>query len=731
MSPTLTDNALTVLKKRYLSRDASGNITETPEEMFKRVSYHVAQAELNENDRLYWRNKFYDIMAGLHFLPNTPCLINAGRPFGMLSACFCLPLDDSLEDIFQTLKEAIMVQKMGGGTGFPLHNLRPKGDHIASTGHQTSGPISFLKVMDASMEIIRQGGVRHGANMAVMRVDHPDIEDFIDCKSKEGEIRNFNISVGTTDAFISAVRHNTDFNLINPRTGVSIKKINARGLWRKIAEGAWRNGEPGVIYLDEMNRHHPTPAVNKIDTTNPCGEQGLPAYDSCNLGSINLNHVLKPIMPGKYEIDYDKLSELTETCIRFLDDVITVNKYPIEKIEKASRASRRIGLGIMGLADALLLCHIDYASEEGFDLASNIMECINRTAHEYSRRLAKERGAFPLCEVSMYQNDPHRNATLTTIAPTGSISMLANCSSGCEPHFAMAFEKRILDGEKLFEINQAFVRLAKENGFWHEGLGAEIVKNGGSVTGLASVPPKFREMVRISSEIPAIDHVKMQAACQKHVDNSISKTINAPHSITVEEVEKVFMFAHEWGCRGLTFYREGSRSEVVLAKPEAPASKLADAIIVHATQDLPPRPTTMTGQTHKIRTGFGGMYITINRDKSDKISEVFVTSNDVGGEFRAWTEFSSRVISYALRMGVPLDLIIKAGKHIRGSKPIIVNGKPILSGPDAVAKVLEKEANMNVEVENESETICPECSSQLTLEEGCKKCHSCGYAACG
>jgi ribonucleoside-diphosphate reductase alpha chain len=721
MSVTLSDNALVVLKSRYLAKNGNGTDLETPEQMFRRVAKHIASVEEHDVDR--WEREFYHIMSELSFLPNTPTLVNAGRPFGMLSACFVLSLEDSLAAIYQTITDAVSVQAMGGGTGYPLHNLRPKGDLIQSTGRTTSGPVSFLKVIDANMGVINQGGVRKGANMATMAVWHPDIEEFIDCKKVEGTIHNFNLSVGTTDTFIHAVKTGGVLDLINPRTGQKTTTMEARKLWRKIAEGVWRNGEPGIIYLDEINRHHSTPDVNRIETTNPCGEEPLPANDSCNLGSINLNAVLYRVN-GKYAIDFEKLASLVQTCTRFLDNVVTINKYPIQKIAETSHASRRLGLGIMGLADVLMLTHTPYDSDDGRALASSIMRCINTTAHEYSRQLARERGAFPLCDRSIYRDDPRCNATLTTIAPTGSISTIASCSSGCEPPFAITYTRNILEGKKLIEISRGFRQLAEDHGFWSPSLAEEILERHGSIQSVKSVPDWAKHVAKIASEIPAMDHVRMQAALQQHVDAAISKTINAPNTTTVEEVEQIFMYAHECKCRGLTLYREGSRQNTVLVK-EKEKKEPAKPVAIN-------RPQTMVGSTHKMRTGFGGLYVTLNRDSREgPIRELFVQTQDVGGETRAWSEFASRAISYALRLGMPPEIIIKAGKHVRGSRPIIEKGQSILSGPDAVAKAMELELNKVVEVKDVAGSICPDCSSDLVHEEGCRKCHSCGYSQCG
>lgn len=1098
MDTMLTDNAISILNKRYLARDSNGNIIESPSQMFRRVAHVVAQAE-NIEDRDTWEDIFYGMMAELRFLPNSPCLMNAGRASGMLSACFALPIEDSLDSIFTTLHDAMLIQGAGGGCGYSFSNLRPKGDIVNSTGHPTSGPISFLKVYNAAMEVVKQGGARNGANMATLNCNHPDIEEFIDCKRNDKSITNFNLSVCITNEFINAVKCDGTFNLKNPRTGKVTKTVNAKQLWNKIAEGAWKNGEPGIIMIDEVNANNPIPTI-PIRTTNPCvigntliqtdrglermktfvteqrpnalvmgkngqwrkvisfmdngikpvwkittqsgynftatgyhkipltdgrlipvkelnlgdeiylqpnegkfgtgipdpkvaelfgwlvgdgflnntnirrrsgliinkqdsnlvpylrslvkkitgielkeyrrinkihlvdhsnklwkwavkemgiysikagnkqvpetmftanknsilaflrglfsanghvkfskwhgggksisivlssksvqliqgvqillqmfgvrssllnrsrpartglftvveslhcinrvgeakeynsdgklyeihlhgearklflqkigftkgsyknqklqnvpinsnepckscglkdkvvdiafageesvydimiddpdgdlsmvnnglitwdcGELPLPDYGSCNLGSINLNTLLINSGNG-YNIDYNALRTLTNHAVRFLDDVITVNKYPLPKVTETTLSTRRIGLGIMGLADVLLLMHKKYDSIEGRKVAHDIMQVMNDEAHLASRQLAALRGPFPLCADSIYAKDPHRNATLTTIAPTGTISTIANCSSGCEPHFLMVYERRILNNTKMIEVNPAFIRLATEEGFWSDKLVQQIMDNGGKVRGIPAIPEWVQDLVKTATDIKAIDHVEMQAILQLHVDNSISKTINAAEKTTIQEIADIFMAAHDKKCRGLAFYREGSRSEIVLSRPTTTST----------SENNHMRAKVLQGRTHKIRSGYGSLYVTVNRNPGNEIEEVFITTNDVGGEIRCWTEFASRIASYALRLGLPIATLIKSGKKIRGPKPIIDQGQVIASGPDAVAKVLEIEAGQTVEISTSTDTICPECHGDMMVkEEGCSKCYSCGYTKCG
>ncbi|MEM3478184.1 MAG: vitamin B12-dependent ribonucleotide reductase, partial [Archaeoglobaceae archaeon] len=547
----LSKTAETVLKKRYLLKNDRGEVVETPEQMFWRVANAIASAEENYgNDPKPWAEKFFRIMWNQEFMPNSPTLMNAGTPLGQLSACFVIPVEDSIDGIFKALWDMARVQKSGGGTGFSFSRIRPKGDIVKSTMGVASGPVSFMKIFDSATEQIKQGGKRRGANMGILRCDHPDIEEFIKAKWEEGTLRNFNISVAVTDRFMEAVKRDEDYELINPRTGVVVKKISARKIFNLIVEGAWRNGEPGLVFIDEINRHNPTPHVGEIEATNPCGEQPLLPYESCNLGSINL----AKFVDGK-DFDWERLREIVHIAVRFLDNVIDVNAYPIPEIEDMTKANRKIGLGVMGWADALFLLEIPYDSEEAIKLAEKVMKFIQEESHKASQLLAEERGVFPNWKGSVWEKKglKMRNATTTTIAPTGTISIIANCSSGIEPVFALAYKRaNILDGEEFFEINPILEKVLREKGLYNGELIAKIAETG-SVQNL-DLPSSIKRVFKTALEIAPEWHVKMQAAFQKFTDNAVSKTINLPNSATRADVEKAFMLAYELKCKGITVY---------------------------------------------------------------------------------------------------------------------------------------------------------------------------------
>lgn len=746
----LGKTAETVLKKRYLLKNEKGEIIETPEEMCWRVANAVASAEENYGgNSKHWAKKFFDLIWNQEFMPNSPTLMNAGTPLGQLSACFVLPVEDSIDGIFKALWDMAKVQKSGGGTGFSFSRLRPKGDLVKSTMGVASGPVSFMKIFDSATEQIKQGGRRRGANMGILRCDHPDIEEFIKAKWEEGVLRNFNISVAVTDKFMSALKKDEEYELVNPRTGEVVKKVSARKIFNLIVEGAWRNGEPGIVFIDEVNRHNPTPHVGAIEATNPCGEQPLLPYESCNLGSINLAKFVK----GK-DFDWDRLKEAVWTATRFLDDVIDINEYPIPEIEKMTKANRKIGLGVMGWADALFMLEIPYDSETAINLAEKVMKFIQSESHKASQALAEERGVFPNWKGSVWEKKgiKMRNATTTTIAPTGTISIIANCSSGIEPVFALAYKRaNILDGEEFFEVNTVFEAVLRKRGLYSPEL-IEKVAETGSIQKL-DLPDDLKRVFKCALEIAPEWHVKMQAGFQKFTDNAVSKTINLPNSATRSDVEKAFLLAYELKCKGITVYRDGSREEQVLMLKKAEKEK--EKVRRPSKFIEPrPRPRVTEGRTIETKTGCGSLYVTINED-SEGIAEVFVQLGKSGGCSASQTEAIGRLLSISLRSWINPEVLIKQLKGIRCPSIGFDNGEIITSCADGVAKVLEKwlkgeykRIKFGVEgirpltefaeeiVAEEGKTkmiggVCPECGNVLEYGEGCATCRFCGFTKCG
>lgn len=553
----LSVNAVEVLNKRYLRRDERGLVAETPGEMFGRVASHVSRAEEKHgSDAGIFRARFLKMMRELDFLPNSPTLMNAGLPLGQLSACFVLPVEDSLPGIFDALKNMALIHQSGGGTGFSFSRLRPKDDVVQATGGVASGPVSFMRIFDMATEVIKQGGRRRGANMGVLRVDHPDILEFVEAKSRPGFLENFNISVAATDEFMRSARQGGEIDLVNPRTGLATGRLQAAELMNRIANSAWRGGDPGVIFIDRINAMHPIPG--QIEATNPCGEQPLLPYESCNLGSINLSRM---VMKG--EINWDRLGELVSLAVRFLDDVIDMNRFPLPQIEEATLQRRKIGLGVMGFADMLILLDISYNSGEAVRLAKELMKFITVRARAESALLGEARGSFPLFEESRLKKwSAMRNSTVTTVAPTGTISIIAGTSSGIEPLFALAFVRRVLEGARLLEVSPLFEQAAEARGIYTPELKAELARKG-SVQDIAGVPQDLRDLFVTALDIPPEQHVRIQAAFQKYTDNAVSKTVNLAESATVSDVLKVYNLAYDLGCKGVTVFRYGSRSQVL------------------------------------------------------------------------------------------------------------------------------------------------------------------------
>ncbi len=721
MTIALSKNAMFVLEKRYLKKDSNGNIIETPEELFARVAKSIAAADkisdskgnVNKTEKT-----FMQLLTNMWFIPNSPTLMNAGRRLGQLAACFVLPAEDSIESIFETLKHTAMIHKSGGGTGFSFSRIRPEKDVVLSTAGISSGPISFMNVFDVATETVKQGGTRRGANMGVLRVDHPDIEAFIEAKNDPGRLNNFNISVALTRAFMDSLEKDSDYDFVNPRTGQVVKRISARHIFDMIVSSAWQTGEPGIIFIDRINENNPTPLLGEIEATNPCGEQPLLPYESCTLGSINLSN-----MVTKNTVNKKRLKKTVHSAVHFLDNVIEINKYPLSRIEKMSKATRKIGLGVMGFADMLIKMGIPYDSDGAVSQAKDIMSFISQESKLASAALAKKRGNFPYYKGSVFDNPstPHmRNATTTTIAPTGSISIIAGVSSGIEPVFAVAYIRRVLDGKSLPEMHPLFIKKAKDEGFYSKELTEEIARTG-SVQHIDAVPDHIKRLFRTSHDISPEWHIKMQAAFQKYTDNAVSKTVNFPADATINDVEKVYSLAYKSGCKGVTIYRYGSRSYQTMS--------IADKKGVSVKVVPRPRPERTHGVTEKISTGCGKLYVTINSDQ-EGICEVFAQMGKTGGCASSQIEAAGRMISLALRSGVKIDAIVKQLIGIRCPSSSWQDGKIVLSCPDAIAQVLKKLTNSDFVERETMMCVCPECGGVMSHEEGCLICRSCGFTKC-
>jgi ribonucleoside-diphosphate reductase alpha chain len=570
LEPKLTVNALEVLRARYLLKDETERIKETPAQMFTRIAKAVAEVDQKYGDDPKESEKLFNsMMARLEFVPNSPTLFNAGTPIGQLSACFVLPVGDSLESIFTTVKNMAVIEQTGGGVGFDFSRLRPNGDIVKSTKGVASGPVSFMRVFDIGTEVIKAGGKRRGAMMGILRVDHPDIMEFITSKQQPGFLSNFNISVAVTDEFMKTLEEDGEYWLTNPRNKEKVKTLKARDVWDLMVKSAWMSGDPGVVFIDEINRHNPTPAVGRIESTNPCGEQPLLPYESCNLGSINLSTMIEG---GK--INWEKLRETVRNCVHFLDNVVDANKYPLKEIAEITRANRKIGLGVMGFADMLVKLGIRYDSEEAVQLGERLMKFIEEEGHKKCVEIGEERGSFPNFEESIWKDKygAMRNATVTTVAPTGTISIIAGCSSGIEPIFAISFIRNVLSGARLFETNPLFELVAKERGFYSAKLFEEIAKTG-SVQKIEGVPEDVKKLFVTALDIKPEWHVRMQAAFQKYTDNAVSKTVNLPAEATLEDVGRIYDLAWRLECKGVTVFRYGSKPEQVLYIGEVKTEK--------------------------------------------------------------------------------------------------------------------------------------------------------------
>jgi ribonucleoside-diphosphate reductase alpha chain len=752
-----TSIAREVLHRRYLRKDASGRVVETPGQMFRRVANAEAAAEKNygasEAEVEAMAERFFRLMSTTRFLPNTPTFMNAGRQNGMLSACFVLPVPDDLTGIFESVKHTALIQKAGGGTGFAFDTLRPTGDLVASSGGKTSGPISFMQVFCATTRAIQQGAFRRGANMAMMAIEHPDILKFILAKNNPGEYENFNFSVKVSDGFMEALadRPNEPHVVVNPRTGdcflipcdielatytiddllpaghMSVPCFTISDIWNMIVKGAHATGEPGVCFIDRVNEDNPTPALGKITATNPCGEQPLLDYESCNLGSINL---AKFRLPEGGDIGWEGLAETVTLAIRFLDNVIDVNHYPITEIREKTLGNRKIGLGVMGFADTLVLLGIRYDNDEAVGFAEKVAQFIQEKAHEASENLAQVRGVFPNHPGSQWDTlwgRPMRNATCTTIAPTGSISLIAGCSSGIEPIYSLAVLRRALDGQEYFQVHPLIEELGRRCG-WQRRRVLEALKEGLPTGEISGMPAELAQVLVTAHEVSPELHVRIQAAFQKHTDNAVSKTVNLPASATVEDVDKVFRMAFELGCKGITVYRDGSRKNQTLSGPASGGSASVAGISPRS------RGRVTKGKTLKFRMGCGTLFVTANRDERG-LCEVFANLGKAGG-CPSQSEATCRAVSAALRSGVDPKVLVEQLRGIRCLSTARAqkadNGIDVLSCPDAIARALEEALGEGgTPTQTPSVRQCPDCGQSLRTEAGCVVCDNCGYSKCG
>jgi ribonucleoside-diphosphate reductase alpha chain len=829
----LSDNARIVLAKRYLKKDENGKPTEEPEEMFWRVAYTIASADraygAAEDEVVALAREFYGLMTRRLFEPNSPTLMNAGRPLGQLSACFVLPVEDELSNgqsgIYDTLRSMAMVHQSGGGTGFSFSRIRPEGDHVRSTTGVASGPVSFMSLYDASTEVVKQGGTRRGANMGILRVDHPDIEKFIDCKQDITKITNFNISVAITDAFMNAVERGTEYELVNPRDGRPAGRKDARAIFDKIVENAWRTGEPGVFFIDRANFYNPVPHLGSYEATNPCGEQPLLPYDVCNLGSVNVGAFVRDDVPAEspwYEkVDWKEYRRVTRLATHFLDNVIDANQYPLAEIHDLAHRIRRIGLGVMGFADLLVRLGVPYNSDEGVEIGRRIMEFLDEEGKKASEILAETRGVFPEWERSIWGPDetcgraPNgdrirplrrlRNCNVTTVAPTGTISIFAGCSSGIEPLFAVAF-MRNQAGAMMPDVNEDFVAAAKAGGWYSDGLMERIAREGH--IHFPEVPAAVQKAFVTAHDTTPEWHVRMQAGFQEHCDSAISKTTNFPHEASVDDVRKIYELAFRLGAKGITVYRDGSRDGQVLSTgaTKTPAQQQADAAelaevraktaealdrnaklereVARLREELKQaehresqvrrhkrsRPDLLRGTTRKMSSPLGDVYVTINEDEKNHPFEVFATLGKAGSIAMADVEAIGRLISLALRFGIPVQDVYTQLRGISSDRAIGFGSNKVLSVPDAIAQALglreQEKAGIQQELipeavlptENPADVAmglapatapdgpqlpllydpgetfigtCPECKSQLEFAEGCMKCHVCGFSECG
>ncbi len=789
----LTDNAKVVLQRRYLSKDREGNVLEDPDGMFRRVAQNLSQSDLlygeSEHDRRDTEQRFYEVMQRLEFLPNSPTLMNAGRELQQLSACFVLPVEDSLDSIFTKVKQTALIHKSGGGTGFAFSRLRPEGDVVGSTGGVASGPVSFINAFDAATDVVKQGGTRRGANMGILHVTHPDILAFISSKEDGQHLTNFNISVAVTEDFMQKVQRDQEYDLINPRTDQIEKQLNAREVFERMTELAWRTGDPGIVFLDRINRDNPNPQLGDIESTNPCGEQPLLPYESCNLGSLNLARMVT-YTNDDVKIDWDRMAEVITTAVHMLDSVIDMNEYPIPEIAEMSRKTRRIGLGVMGWSDLLIQMGIRYDSEAALQMAEEVMQFIQQQTYRASAELASRRGVFPEWSRSAYNRGPNpqpmRNSAPVTIAPTGTISIIAGASSGIEPLFALSYVRNVMDNTRLVEGNAYFEAVARHEGFYSSELMEELA-NSGSLDDL-DVPGWVKDVFRVSHDINPQWHVQMQGAFQTYTDNAVSKTINFPHDATVADVAAAYQGAYDLGCKGITVYRDGSKADQVLSTGSANKATTPESnpVVIEVPSPRVPRerPRQTQGITERVRTGHGNMYVTVNMDNQGQPFEVFGTMGKAGGCDAALLEAVSRLVSLALRAGIDASEVSQQLSGITCC-PAWDDGTLVRSGPDAVAIVLDRITSGVSNESNVSDGVqltlptgapafggdgpevrpwmppqpnlsrhpavgkangngapvpqtlpgayagrCPECNGGVVSQEGCLTCYSCGWNKC-
>jgi ribonucleoside-diphosphate reductase alpha chain len=818
----LSPNAITVLEKRYLLKDETGRPVESPSDLFWRVARTVAQADARYGtsaERIEQvAGDFFGLMAERLFVPNSPTLMNAGRPLGQLSACFVLPVDDALSNgksgIYDTLRAMALVHQSGGGTGFSFSRLRPKNDIVRSTMGVASGPVSFMSLFDASTDVVKQGGTRRGANMGILRVDHPDILEFISCKDDTTKITNFNISVAVTDAFMAAVEADGLYDLIHPKSGQVTGQLRAREVWKLIIHGAWKTGEPGVFFIDRANYYNPVPHLGSYEATNPCGEQPLLPYDVCNLGSINLGALVRDDGKRGKEIDWDELRRVVHVSTHFLENVIDANQYPLPEITDLAQRIRRIGLGVMGLADVFVKLGVPYDSDEGVALGRRIQQFVDQEGKLESERLAAERGTFPEWERSIWGPDETcarddqgerirpmrrlRNCNVTTVAPTGTISIIAGCSSGIEPLFAVAF-MRNQAGVLMPDVNEDFIAVARAEGWYSDALMQKIAESGH--IDFPEVPARWQRVFVTANAIKPEWHIRMQAAFQEFNDSAISKTCNFAHDASEEYVEEIYRLAYRLNCKGVTVYRDGSRDMQVLsagstakkvqqghATPASSAELHGEIAelraenerlqrIVHELESenlqrrqKRSRPEVLRGTTRRVETPLGTLYVTITEDDKGQPFEVFMTLGKAGGALMADVESLGRLISLALRSGIPIKEIYRQLRGISSDRVIGLGPNKILSVPDAVGIAIERWMQEKQGIQQEllpggkpvgqgdlapvvtqpvgqsgsrgeqmifggmQEMLsgaCPDCGSQLEFAEGCMKCHVCGFSECG